>query len=111
MPCTNAARSVSGAAATHCRRTGRRGCADAAVATAAATAPPRLRVHANAPAGVQRWIGALQRAWGVQAPSAPLTADALHERGEIGVWSRSDALPPHWQAWLRDGGSVLSAAK
>ncbi|WP_286074652.1 BatA domain-containing protein [Stenotrophomonas sp. 59] len=83
----------------------------AAPATQAATTPPRLRMHADAPAGVQRWIGALQRAWGAQAPPAPLTADALPERGEIGVWSRSDALPPHWQGWLRDGGSVLSAAK
>jgi hypothetical protein len=67
---------------------------------------PRLRVHSDASAAVQHWLNALQRAWGVQAPLAPLVADALPERGEIGVWSRSDALPANWQAWLRDGGRV-----
>lgn len=77
----------------------------------AATPPPRLRVLSDASAAAQHWLGALQRAWGTQAPLAPLAADALPERGEIGVWSRSEPLPSHWQAWLRDGGHVLAAAK
>ncbi len=76
-----------------------------------AATSPRLRVHSDASAAAQHWLNALQRAWGVQAPLAPLVADALPERGEIGVWSRNDALPANWQAWLRDGGSVLIAAK
>lgn len=70
---------------------------------------PRLRVHSGASATAERWLGALQRAWGAQAGLVPLAADALPERGEIGVWSRSDALPANWQAWLRDGGHVLAA--
>jgi hypothetical protein len=76
-----------------------------------AATSPRLRVHSDASATAQRWLNALQRAWGVQAPLAPLPADALPERGEIGVWSRSDALPANWQAWLRDGGRVMTAGK
>ncbi|HEL5571668.1 TPA: BatA domain-containing protein [Stenotrophomonas maltophilia] len=76
-----------------------------------ATAMPRLRVHSDASAAAQHWLNALQRAWGMQAPLAPLLADALPERGEIGVWSRSDALPANWQAWLRDGGRAVSAGK
>ncbi|ACF49790.1 BatA domain-containing protein [Stenotrophomonas maltophilia] len=76
-----------------------------------AATSPRLRVHSDASAAAQHWLNALQRAWGVQAPLAPLVADALPERGEIGVWSRNDALPANWQAWLQDGGSVLIAAK
>ncbi|HEL3171505.1 TPA: BatA domain-containing protein [Stenotrophomonas maltophilia] len=76
-----------------------------------AATSPHLRVHSDASAAAQHWLNALQRAWGVQAPLAPLVADALPERGEIGVWSRNDALPANWQAWLRDGGSVLIAAK
>ncbi|HDS1138932.1 TPA: BatA domain-containing protein [Stenotrophomonas maltophilia] len=74
-----------------------------------ATATPRLRMHSGAPAAAQHWLNALQRAWGMQAPLAPLSADALPGRGEIGVWSRSDALPANWQAWLRDGGRVVTA--
>ncbi|AVK73186.1 TPA: BatA domain-containing protein [Stenotrophomonas maltophilia] len=76
-----------------------------------AATSPRLRVHSDASATAQRWLNALQRAWGVQAPLAPLPADALPERGEIGVWSRSDALPANWQAWLRGGGRVMTAGK
>ncbi|WP_329847915.1 BatA domain-containing protein [Stenotrophomonas hibiscicola] len=72
---------------------------------------PRLRVHSDAPAAAQRWLNAVQRAWGVPSPLAPLPTDALPERGEIGVWSRSDALPANWQAWLRDGGRVMTAGK
>lgn len=76
-----------------------------------AAAMPRLRVHSDAPAAAQRWLNAVQRAWGVPSPRAPLPTDALPERGEIGVWSRSDALPANWQAWLRDGGRVMTAGK
>lgn len=76
-----------------------------------AATSPRLRVHSDASATAQRWLNALQRAWGVQAPLAPLPADALPERGEIGVWSRSDVLPANWQAWLRGGGRVMTAGK
>lgn len=76
-----------------------------------AAAMPRLRVHSDAPAAAQRWLNAVQRAWGVPSPLAPLPRDALPERGEIGVWSRSDALPANWQAWLRDGGLVMTAGK
>lgn len=72
---------------------------------------PRLRVHSDASAVVQHWLNALQRAWGRQAPLAPLVADALPERGEIGVWSRNSALPANWQAWLQDGGRVVTAGK
>jgi hypothetical protein len=67
-------------------------------------------VHGEASAAAQHWLNALQRGWGVQALPRRWQR-ALPERGEIGVWSRSDALPPNWQAWLRDGGSVLIAAK
>lgn len=73
-----------------------------------AATSPRLRVHSDASAAAQHWLNALQRAWGVQAPLAPLVADTLPERGEIGVWSRNDALPANWQAWLRDGGRVMT---
>ncbi|AVO28504.1 BatA domain-containing protein [Stenotrophomonas maltophilia] len=76
-----------------------------------AATSPRLRVHSDASSAAQHWLNALQHAWGVQAPLAPLVADALPERGEIGVWSRSDALPANWQAWLRDGGRVITAGK
>lgn len=76
-----------------------------------AAALPQLRAHGEASATAQHWLNALQRAWGVQAPLAPLSGDALPERGEIGVWSRSDALPANWQAWLRDGGRVITAGK
>ncbi|MCU1087326.1 BatA domain-containing protein [Stenotrophomonas maltophilia] len=76
-----------------------------------AAAMPRLRVHSDAPAAAQRWLDAVQRAWGLPSPLAPLPTDALPERGEIGVWSRSDALPANWQAWLRDGGRVMTAGK
>ena len=76
-----------------------------------AAALPQLRVHGEASATAQHWLNALQRGWGVQAPLAPLAANALPERGEIGVWSRSDALPANWQAWLHEGGSVLTAAR
>ncbi|CRD66101.1 BatA domain-containing protein [Stenotrophomonas thermophila] len=76
-----------------------------------AAAMPRLRVHSDAPAAAQRWLNAVQRAWGLPSPLAPLPTDALPERGEIGVWSRSDALPANWQAWLRDGGRVMTAGK
>ena len=74
-----------------------------------AAALPQLRAHGEASATAQHWLNALQRAWGVQATLAPLSVDALPERGEIGVWSRSDALPANWQAWLRDGGRVITA--
>lgn len=80
-------------------------------AGAAAAAPPRLRARGDADAASQHWLGALQRAWGARTPPAPLASDALPERGEIGVWSRSDALPANWQAWLGGGGSVLTAAQ
>lgn len=76
-----------------------------------AAALPRLRVHGEASATAQHWLNALQRAWGVQALPSPLAGDALPERGEIGVWSRSDALPANWQAWLRDGGRIVTAGK
>lgn len=79
--------------------------------TAVAAPPPRLRVPADAPGTARHWLDALQRAWAVQAPPAPLAAGALPEPGEIGTWSRNDALPPVWQAWLRNGGTVLTAAK
>lgn len=75
----------------------------------AAVAAPRLRVHAEAPASARHWIGALQRAWSSQAAN-DLPAGTLPARGEIAVWGRGDALPAEWQAWLRDGGSVLTAA-
>ncbi|MEG0183571.1 MAG: BatA domain-containing protein [Stenotrophomonas sp.] len=81
------------------------------IAPQAATAPPRLRVHSDAAAPARHWLGALQRAWGMQTPPASLPQDALPERGEIGVWSSSEALPANWQAWLHDGGSVVTAAK
>lgn len=76
-----------------------------------AVAPPHLRVHSEASAPAQHWLGALQRAWGVPSAPAPLTAGALPEPGEIGVWDRSDALPTNWQAWLRDGGRAMTAAR
>ena len=76
-----------------------------------AAALPQLRAHGEASATAQHWLNALQRAWGVQATLAPLSVDALPERGEIGVWGRSDALPANWQAWLRDGGRVITAGK
>ncbi len=76
-----------------------------------AAALPQLRAHGEASATAQHWLNALQRAWGVQATLAPLSVDALPERGEIGVWSRSDALPANWQAWLLDGGRVITAGK
>lgn len=82
-----------------------------ATAQPSAATAPRLRVHSDASATAQHWLNALQRAWGVQAPPSPLAGDAVPERGEIGVWSRSDALPAHWQAWLRDGGRVMTAGK
>ena len=74
-----------------------------------AATSPRLRVHSDASAAAQHWLNALQRAWGVQVPLAPLAVDALPERGEIGVWSRNGALPANWQAWLQDGGRVVTA--
>ncbi|KAG0954978.1 hypothetical protein G6F31_012993 [Rhizopus arrhizus] len=76
-----------------------------------AVALPRLRVHSEASATAQHWLNALQRAWGVQALPSPLAEDVVPERGEIGVWSRNDALPANWQAWLRDGGLVMRAGK
>ncbi|OBU65321.1 hypothetical protein A9K58_14665 [Stenotrophomonas maltophilia] len=72
---------------------------------------PQLRVHGEASAAARHWLNALQRAWKVQSPLAPLAAGALPEGGEVGVWSRSDALPAPWQAWLHEGGSVLAAAR
>lgn len=77
------------------------------------TAPPAppLRMHDEAAVSAQHWLDAVQRAWGVQVPPAALTAGALPGRGEVGVWSRADALPANWQAWLQDGGSVLTAAR
>lgn len=80
-------------------------------AQANAAAMPRLRAHNDASAAAQHWLNALQRAWGVQAPPSPLAGDAVPERGEIGVWSRSDTLPANWQTWLRDGGRVMTAGK
>ncbi|MDT3486421.1 BatA domain-containing protein [Stenotrophomonas maltophilia] len=76
-----------------------------------AATSPRLRVRSDASAAAQHWLNALQRAWGMQAPLAPLVADALPERGEIGVWSRNGTLPANWQGWLRDGGRVVTAGK
>ena len=77
------------------------------------TAPlaPRLRVHAEAPASARHWIGALQRAWSTQPAASELPADTLPAPGEIAVWGRADALPAAWQAWLHDGGSVMTAAR
>ena len=83
----------------------------ALASTQATVALPRLRVHAEAPASARQWIGALQRAWSTQPAAAELPADTLPTRGEIAVWGRSDALPAAWQAWLRDGGSVMTAAR
>lgn len=76
-----------------------------------AAALPLLRLHGEASATAQHWLNALQRAWGVQALPSPLAEDAVPERGEIGVWSRNDALPANWQAWLQDGGRVVTARK
>ena len=76
-----------------------------------AAALPLLRLHGEASATAQHWLNALQRAWGVQALPSPLAEDAVPERGEIGVWSLNDALPANWQAWLRDGGRVMTAGK
>ncbi|MDI9274588.1 BatA domain-containing protein [Stenotrophomonas sp. PFBMAA-4] len=82
----------------------------ASASTQATVAPPRLRVHAEAPASARQWISTLQRAWSTQPAPAALPADTLPARGEIAVWSGTGALPSAWQAWLRDGGSVLTAA-
>lgn len=82
-----------------------------AVTTAQTTvAPPRLRVHAAAPASARHWISALQRAWSTQPAPTDLPAGVLPDRGEIGVWGRTEALPADWQAWLHDGGNVITAA-
>ncbi|HEL2980415.1 TPA: BatA domain-containing protein [Stenotrophomonas maltophilia] len=76
-----------------------------------AAASPRLRVHVGTSSAAQHWLDALQRAWGAQAALSPLSADALPELGETGVWGRSEPLPANWQGWLRDGGHVLAASK
>ncbi|WP_312252780.1 BatA domain-containing protein [Stenotrophomonas sp.] len=83
----------------------------ALTAERAQAAPPRLRVQADAPSAAQHWVNALQRAWGVQAAPDTLPVDALPARGETAVWTRGEALPARWQAWLGDGGQVLTAAK
>ncbi|MGE6334467.1 BatA domain-containing protein [Stenotrophomonas sp. NPDC077659] len=70
----------------------------------------RLRVSADAPASARQWVGALQRAWSTQPASAELPANTLPARGEIAAWGRTSALPAGWQAWLRAGGSVITAA-
>ncbi|MDT3527531.1 BatA domain-containing protein [Stenotrophomonas pavanii] len=77
----------------------------------AAAAIPRLRAHDGTSATAQHWLNALQRAWGARALPASLPAHTLPERGEIGVWSRGDALPADWQAWLRAGGRVMTTGK
>ena len=82
----------------------------AARASQAVPAPPRLRLKSDAPAAAQHWLTALQRAWGGQPLAAPLSADALPEHGETGVWTSADPLPTPWQAWVNQGGSVLSPA-
>lgn len=80
-------------------------------APVAATPPPSLRVHPDAAAPAQQWLRAVQRAWGTPSPAPPLAADAVPAAGEIAVWSGEGALPAHWQAWLQQGGSVLSRAR
>lgn len=69
---------------------------------------PRLRLREDAPPQVQRWLGAMQRAWNGRALASPLPADVLPDAGEIGVWSSTRALPANWQDWVEAGGSVLT---
>lgn len=62
-----------------------------------------------ADAGSVPVLEALQRAWNGQALAAPLAADSAPDVGQIGVWLSPAALPERWQAWVRQGGTVLLA--
>lgn len=69
---------------------------------------PRLHVGGNGDPAALRVLDALQRAW----TDSPLSAatDAVPADGRIGVWLAAAPLPPAWQAWLAEGGSVLRVA-
>ena len=76
------------------------------VATAG-TVPEAPRLHAGGvgdPAAL-RVLDALQRAW-TGSPLAVATDDVPAD-GRIGVWLAAAPLPPAWQAWVAEGGSVL----
>lgn len=72
-----------------------------------AAAGPRLQLGVPADAQAQRVLAALQRAWNA-TPLAPAAA-AVPAPGEIGVWLSTAPLSPAWQAWLAEGGTLLSA--
>jgi hypothetical protein len=72
---------------------------------------PQLRVSGDDQDPSERGVlDALQRAWSGQPLSAPLATDAVPEQGQVGVWLVDAPLPPAWQAWVHDGGSVLAVS-
>ena len=72
---------------------------------------PQLRVSGDDQDPSERGVlDALQRAWSGQPLSAPLATDAVPEQGQVGVWLADAPLPPAWQAWVHDGGSVLAVS-
>ncbi|MEN5425322.1 BatA domain-containing protein [Stenotrophomonas pennii] len=78
--------------------------------TAAGTVPeaPRLHAGGNGDPAALRVLDALQRAW-TGSPLAVATDDVPAD-GRIGVWLAAAPLPPAWQAWVAEGGSVLRVA-
>lgn len=79
--------------------------APAAVDPAAAAAP-RLRPGMPMELQAQRVLTAIQQAWSGQ-PLAAAT-DTAPAPGEIGVWLAAAPLPGAWQAWLAQGGTLIS---
>ena len=72
----------------------------------AAARAPRLRPGAPVQAQAQRVLTAIQQAWSGH-PLAAAT-DAAPAPGETGVWLTAAPLPGAWQAWLAQGGTLIS---
>ncbi|WP_428695988.1 BatA domain-containing protein [Stenotrophomonas chelatiphaga] len=74
-------------------------------ATGAEPEAPRLHPGGEGDPAALRVLEALQRAW-TDAPLA-VASEAVPADDRIGVWLSAMPLPPAWQAWVAEGGTVL----
>lgn len=77
--------------------------------SARAAAVPALQIGGGIAEGEQRVVAAIQRAWSNQPLSPARAAATAPDDGQLGVWLTAEPLPSVWQAWVRQGGSVLVA--
>lgn len=77
-------------------------------ASAPDMAPPRLHVGGHVDATGLQVLGALQQAWSATPLQAGGDAGAAPAANAVGVWLQEGELPAAWQAWLRQGGTLLA---